>query len=909
MAQNSGRITGVVTDKKTGETLIGLSVKIDGSSRGASTDVSGRYSLGGLADGRYTLVFSYVGFQSKKVSDIDVKGGKPVTLNVVMEEGGSTQLQQVVISVSARQESLSALYAKQKNSARVSDGISAEAIKKSPDRSAGEVLKRVSGTTVQDNKFIVVRGLSDRYNTATLDNAALPSTEPNRKAFSFDIVPSNMIDNIVVNKTGTPDLPGDFAGGAVQMSTTDIPEKDFISFGVGYGYNTVSTFKDFQYGQRNTSDYFGFANASRQLPSSNFPKNTRETISLTPDQNIAALKGMNSNWSINHMNALPTQNYQLSLGKLKIKDNGDKFGAIVAVTYRNAQSRIVDQDRSYFQYNYVDNPNTFSTNLGVLANLAYTHGKSKFTFKNIYNRTFEDKYTYRSGLNASSGTSGYDIQYYAFDLIQKGLFKSTLEGDHAFGENNAKINWNVAFSNVINNQPDQKKLTYQRDAGTTNPFSAGITNINKENNRFFADLDEKIYSGGVNLTLPVSWFREKDTFKAGLGTQYRQRDFTARLLGMVIQSSYPDAEEVRRRPIETIYDPALINQGAFRLEEISSGSDTYDANSLTSYAYAMLDNKLSDKLRVVWGVRAEQFNLQLNSTTVTNDPLHVKKDYLDILPSVNFTYGMTPKSNLRLAYYRTVARPEFRELAPFAYYDYEALGTVSGNANLKRTQIDNADIRFETYPGVGEIVSFSIFYKRFQNAIEPNVYDQNSTPDFSYYNAQPANNFGAEFELRKNLNFIKDNNFFTNTQLYTNVSVVKSEVKNPTDQNYVEKTRPMVGQSPYVINAGLTHTSTDKKLGLSILYNRIGRRINRAGGVRFSSIYENPRDVLDFQATYKVIKNKGEFKLNVSDILNNSYYMYFDRLDNPVVTSAIGNGVFNKYKMGTNVSLSFNYSF
>jgi hypothetical protein len=270
----TGKISGTISDKKTGETLIGVTVKIKGTTKGVSTDVDGKYILQAMANGKYTLEFSYVGYQTKEVSDVEVKSPSVTSLNVILNEAGGQNLQEVVVRASFKQESVNALYAKQKNSAVISDGVSSDQIKKSPDRNTSDVLKRVSGATVQDNKFVVIRGLSDRYNTATLDGSSLPSTEPNRKAFSFDIVPSNLVDNLIISKTATPDLPADFTGGAIQISTKDIPESNFISFGIGAGYNTASTFKDFKSGARTATDYLGFDNGDKALPA-NFPSRNR----------------------------------------------------------------------------------------------------------------------------------------------------------------------------------------------------------------------------------------------------------------------------------------------------------------------------------------------------------------------------------------------------------------------------------------------------------------------------------------------------------------------------------------------------------------------------------------------------------------------------------------------------------
>ncbi|MFA6277873.1 MAG: TonB-dependent receptor, partial [Pedobacter sp.] len=314
-AQGTGKIVGTVSDKKTGETLIGAAVKIAGTTKAIGTDVDGKYTIGGLSTGKYTLEVSYIGYSSKLVTDVEVKDKETTSLNIILEESAANTLNQVVITASFKQESVNSLYAQQKNSAVISDGISSDQIKKSPDKNTSDILKRVSGATIQDNKFVVIRGLSDRYNTATLDGAALPSTEPNRKAFSFDIVPSNLVDNLIISKTATPDLPADFTGGAIQIVTKDIPNNYFISFGIGGGYNTASTFKDFKSGTRNATDYLGFDNGDKALPA-NFPSTSKiVNRNLTTAQSIAAMRSLPQDFNIYTNSALPTQNYQFTLGR------------------------------------------------------------------------------------------------------------------------------------------------------------------------------------------------------------------------------------------------------------------------------------------------------------------------------------------------------------------------------------------------------------------------------------------------------------------------------------------------------------------------------------------------------------------------------------------------------------------
>lgn len=907
-AQSAGSISGKVVDEKSGETLIGTTVSVQ-NGKATATNVEGRYVLNAERPGKYTIVVKYLGYQTKVINDVDVNAGTVTSLNITLTQDVSKALKGVSVVSSYRKESLNALYTAQKNNAAITDGISSENIKNTPDKNTSEVLKRVSGATVQDNKFVIIRGLSDRYNTALLDNTPLPSTEPNRKAFSFDIVPSNLVDNIIISKTATPNLPGDFAGGAVQINTRDIPDENFTTLSLGYAYNSQTTFKNFRSGYRNVSDYFAFDNGSRKLPA-NFPStNQIVSSSLTQQQNIAALNSFNPDYNIYHNNALPGQNYQLSLGRVKnIGTNGNRFGAIVAITYRNSQQTNPEVIRDFYTFNYTDAQYKFSTNIGALVNFAYTYGKNKITFKNIYNRIFDDQFLYRQGENTAISS---DVQFYAFDLIQKALLKSTVEGEHAFGSKNSKIKWTAGYSNVINDQPDQRKTSYSRNTNYRDdpsvPYSANVQGtIGKENARLFSKLSENIYDADVNYSLPVTMFKQGATFKAGLGTQYRKRNFDVRFLGMLISDRVLDGDErnqIAQRPLSSLFGTDLINAGKYDLKEINGDADAYEANSTINSGYIMLDNKIGDKFRVVWGARVEQFDLNLmaHSTAIPKTTLN----NVDVLPSVNFTYSVTPKANFRLSYYRTLARPEFRELARTSYYDYELLALQTGNPDLKRALIDNADIRYEFYPSAGQIISISGFYKKFTNAIESNINDVNaSTPEISYLNVEKATTYGVEFELRKKLDFLGGQQLLKNTTLYTNLSLIKSEVEDPL---LIGAKRPMVGQSPYVINAGILHTELEQKLSFNLLFNRIGGRIFKSRGANFPNIYESPRNVLDFQMGYKTFKNKGEFKLNFADLLNNNYQFFLDYDNNGKFSGT--DRIFSRYKQGANISLSFTYSF
>ncbi|OYZ58574.1 MAG: hypothetical protein B7Y19_01855, partial [Sphingobacteriales bacterium 24-40-4] len=723
-SQQSGKISGKVTDSKSGETLIGLTVKITGATLGASTDIEGRYTLGNLNPGKYSLSFSYIGYQAKNITDIEVLAGKTTTLDVIMEEASSLALEEVVITATVRQESISALYAQQKNSISISSGITSELIRRTPDRNTSEVLKRVSGASIQDNKFVIIRGLADRYNSSILNNAVLPSSEPDRKAFSFDIIPANLIDRIVVNKTASADLPGDFAGGVIQVITRDVPEENFLNASVSFGYNNQSTFKDFTSNARNKYDFLGFDDGSRKLPAG-FPSSFQAYNPLSnADKAKYSVQVKNSYPEVSQM-AIPNQNHQLTWGKRKELKNGASFGNVVSLSYRNSQNRAFAERRDYeFSgtpfYEYSENISKYSNNLGALANFAYIKGGNKIAFKNMYNRSFEDNYTARTGFTTDNIQ---DVRVNNSDLTTKSLLNSQLEGEHQLGKKQVKLTWNLNYARVERDQPDQRSMDYRRSLGTQEPFRL----IDRNTRRLFSNLEEDTYGAQAAVSIPVKLFEKQSTFKIGALKQFKQRDFNARIFNYIFVGPSVFEKSYTSLPKDEIFAPANINENGFILSEFTNNTDSYDANSDLNAGFLMMDNKFGEKFRISYGARFEQFAQTLNAIDFSGQAIAAKQDNFDVLPSANLTYSLNAKSNIRLSGSQTVSRPEFRELALFNYYDFISQTSVTGNPNLKRAKIFNGDLRYELYPSAGETFTVSAFYKNFNDPIEQRV-NSNSTP-------------------------------------------------------------------------------------------------------------------------------------------------------------------------------------
>ncbi len=905
-AQGLGSISGKVTDKQTGETVIGAGVKISGTNKGIMTDVDGRYILRDLTPGTYTLEVLYIGYSTKQITDVIVKAGVSTPVDVIIEESGQ-QLETVVITATARQESVSTLYNRQRTNINVSDGISADQIRRSPDRNASEVLKRVSGTSVQDNKFIIVRGLSDRYNATLLNNAILPSSEPDRKAFSFDIIPSNMVDNIVINKTASADLPGDFSGGVIQVLTKDIPTENHIYASVGTGYNTQSTFKDFKLGDKASVENFGYVNKARHIPAGIV--STANYQVLSDREKIASGKLFANSFNLHNSTAAPTQAYQLSAGLRKEFKNNSTLGMILSLNYRNAENITSGIRSDYAQdkkeFTFADNTYKFSSSLGGLANIAYTHGNNKIAFKNIYNITLDNTYLEREG---DIFIDKIKRKGYSFDLVSKSLLNSQLEGEHKLSFKDLKLNWNVGYSYSDRLQPDLKSINYDLVEGQTE-YVAVVPNgtaARTDASRFFSELFEDSFNGGLNITVPVTFLKEKSSFKLGALKQYKVRDFGARKFGYIRSFATGQFNQnLLRLPFNKIFDPINLNDNGFVLDEGTEPTDRYDATSDLNAGYLMFDTKVAKNLRVSLGARIEDSFQEINTADNSGNRLKVTNQFTDILPSINTIYNFSDKQNLRLSVSNTVTRPELRELSNFGFFDYISKRVLIGNPDLKRSQNTNLDLKYEVFPGGGQILSVSGYYKYFKNPIEQ-VVSSGSVRNVTFQNAESAKTYGLEIEARKNLGFLNKESILENFTAYLNASVIFSTVNLNSLISEVTN-RALQGQSPYLVNAGIMFNDPKSNLSFNLLYNRIGERIAEVGYQGYADIYEKGRNMFDLQVAKRVMKNKGELRLNLSDILNEEILFYQN--NNASKTYQKSDNIMNTARTGFGASLTFSYNF
>ncbi|TWV99031.1 TonB-dependent receptor [Chitinophaga pinensis] len=900
-AMDNGKITGKVTDQKTGEALIGVTVIVQGTSTGAVTDVEGRYTLN-VAPGTYVLEFKYMGYQTKAVSDVVVKAGAATQLPIIMDEPKSKELQEVVIRGSFKQETINALYTAQKNNVAVSSGISAEQIRSSPDKNTGEVLKRVSGASIQDSKFVVVRGLTDRYNNATMNNVLLPSTEPDRKSFSFDIIPSGLIDNMVINKTSTPDKPGDFAGGLIQVNTKDFPDEKFITASAGVSVNGLSTFKDAKTGMRGSSDYWTFDDGSRKLPSAVPSSAAFNNLAGKAKDDIN--KAFNNNWRVSNTTVAPGTSLQITGGNTKYFGER-KLGYIFSVTHNHternqfAERNDFDIDNKVYRRHNIDTSNRYSSSLGAVANLAYSFKNNKISFKNLYNRILDNNTLLRDVAADPNPPFHYLTQSMMLTLTQRSILSSTLQGEHSL--KSGKVEWLLNYSNTKRDDPDMRISNY------TDSHAIIDQPVNGGSSRGFFTVKDNIYNGGLSYQFPLIQKSKDHSLKLGVFEQYRKRYSIYRPFSYHSSPDFP-YEKLALSPYELFSNENLGSNGIY-LRDDKDNTGEYNATSNLSAGYFMFDNFITKNLRVIWGLRYERYNQQLKPVSTVSS-YTTDTTFNSFLPSANFVYTLTEKTNLRLSYSNTVARPEFRELATFSFFDFLNAATVFGNPNLKQTRITNIDLRYELYPAAGETFAVAAFYKKFKDPISETWYSIDNN-DRTYINLNDANTFGIELEARKNLEFAMGR-WGKNSFIFANGAFIHSSIKNPnqTVRNINGETRSMPGQSPYLINAGLQINNPNNDMGLTVLYNRIGSRINIVGDDSSNKldVFENSRNLLDLQLSKRLFKKNGEIKLNISDILNNPYLLYQNKDDKRSYKKGT-DYVFYQYKYGTNFSLSFSYTF
>ncbi len=920
ISAQKGRITGKILDSKTGAALANATVKLEPGNKSLTADLNGVFAFSNLPTGTYSITANYVSYSPKTDAGVILKNGETVIHDVVLDPVSASLANVTVKGRRINKESASALLALQKNRSSISDGISAEVIRRTPDKSAGDVIKRVSGASLQDDKFAVIRGLNDRYNNSLLNGATLPSSESDRKAFAFDIFPANLLDNIIIAKTATPDLPGEFAGGIIMVNTKSIPDQNFQSLSLGTGYNSLATFK-------NSIGYKGgkwnYLNDDKDFPGVVPPFKYFPT--RFADQEALARKFIN-NWGLANSTFGPNLSLQYTIGRNFRDENGKDFaGMLLSITYNKTNS-FFDTNRKLFENDGTD-PNLpsiktadftntiYSTKIlaGVLGNFSFKiNNNNIFNFKNIFNISSDDRLIQRVGerdINPMDNSSVL-IKQNARVFNGNKFYSSQVEGQHYIPTAKLKMIWSGFYTNVTRTNPSRND-TYILDIND-NTYKAQIGDGANDNDAgtMKTILTEENIKGGQfdvikNLNIGKAITAE---FKSGFSYQIRNRQFDSRRLGFAPGRTFNYS--IINQSIDSLFDEANMGKGGFRVVDKSAPFDTYNGNTNTVAYYAMLDQRLFKIIRVIYGGRVENFVMKLNS--VKSDfvtPLNYDNKVNTFLPSANVVVAISDKQNLRVCYSQTVNRPEFREVAPFLFYDYSTGFTVTGNDTLKAAKIYNYDLRYEIYPGRGQVFSVTGFYKKFKTPIET-VYQLNAVnPNISYQNSPDATNIGAEAEVRILVGslFRSKGAILNNLTMMANYAYIKSRVVIPySDEIKVE--RSLQGQSPYVLNGGLLYNDEKYGFGFSAFVNRTGARIFYGGNNYFPDVWENGRTVVDFQVSKSFMKQRLEIRANAKDVFAQKQYFFEDKNNNKRLDMDTDNLV-QTTTFGRVLSLNITYKF
>ena len=897
------KLTGKITSSKN-EALASVSLSLQSDKTQVSkTDIEGRYSFTIDVAKNYTLVLTYVGYKNKTVQDIKATtANEDLVVDVVLEEANS-KLADVTVSAnraSNKGATDNALISFQKNTNTVASVISAETIKRSPDRNTAEILKRTTGASIQEGKYIIVRGLADRYNQAMLNGILLTSTEPDRKTFSFDLFPSQIIDNIIINKAFVPELPGEWAGGLIQVNTKDVPTKNFFNIQLGTSANSLITGKDFFKDKGGKTDWYGIDDGTRSLPTGYTTKSNFDTSSI--GAKTALGKTMSTNWAPIQTTAKPNINMQMN-GGFAGTLWGKKIGGMIGISYANAyrfqdnvnnQNGITDdkfvpitelKDSKYFQ----------DINMGAIAGLSiFLNPLNKISYKAIVNVKTANTYNSRMGTDYSRQDL---VKGNEFVFGQNVFFTNQLNGEHSLSSK-LKFNWYGAFNILDSYTPDQRRIMYTKSITGSDPYVLNISNTlsQQSGSRVFQTLSDYIYTAGGDLTFKIN---QQNTIKAGYMGQVKDRLYDAQLFAITMPI---DNRALRLLPAESAFVSDNFGTGTdnkFAFNSIQNRNFRYLANTILNAGYIQFDNKLSEGLRIVWGLRVEDFD-QLVGSVKKWDPRHTYSKVTDYLPGVNATIKVGDKSNLRITGSQTVIRPELRELSALNIYDFELNASVAGNPSLKRTKITNTDLRYELYPAAGEMFTVGVFYKNFDNPIESIFQEAGGGSSlFSFQNVAKATAFGFEIEGRKKLS-----KRFT---LQANGSYINSKI----DDAALNVSRALQGQSPYIINTGLLYDVVEKGFNATVLFNQVGKRIYLVGDIQAGAgapdVYENPRALVDFQISKKFSNNKAEIRFTISDILNQRQIFYQNNNSDTEYDKANDATRFSR-KFGTTYGVTLNYS-
>jgi len=896
-----GFLRGKVIDASSGEGLFGATISKQGTTTGTSADFDGNYSLP-LEPGIYTVEFRFFSYETKTVSEIEILSDKVTSLDIELGES-TEQLEEVVITAKLLRDTDVALMSVQKKSANTVDGISSQAFKKLGDSNLSSAMKRVTGVSVQGGRYVFVRGLGDRYTKTTLNGMSIPGLDPERNDVQIDIFPTSILENVVVYKTYSPDLAGDFTGGMVNVETKSFPEEKTTSVSVGVGYNPTMHFKNniVTY-DGGGLDFLGFDDGLRKLP---FDRQTEipytqqddpelENLTRSFNPQMGAQKGrslMNTSFSINHGNQIQKEKSTIGYGVILNYQNKSEF-------YENNQvgffTKAEELDNTKLNNDKFTNGALGRNN--VLWSALVT-GAIKFDNHELTTSILRTQ----NGIKTTSDRTindyeetGQTILEDILTFTQRSITNNIISGKHNF--NKLKLEWANSYTVAQINDPDFRVTKIGVDETDENNTQYSIAGgQGGQSARFFRDLKETNENFKFDLTYSL---QDKNKVKLGGAALIKSRDF--------VTDNFLVDNNSRTESIQDDPDWLFLDENIWTVE---SGRGTYikgnyeapnnfEAKSNVFSFYAMGDMRfLNSKLRAIYGARIEKSDMYYTGENNSGSIVYANEktfDETDILPAANLVYSLSENTNLRASYGKTLARPSFKEKSIAQIADPVAGVLFNGNIDLKKTTIDNFDLRLENFFGNGEMFSVSAFYKKFDGHIEITRFEVDAT-QVTPRNVSGSFVYGLEFEFRKNLDFIS-----TGLSLGSNISVSHTEVditevfvneaRDRTEYDVrselarngeiVKENRPMAGQAPYLINAFLNYSDLDEKYNFNLSYNVQGESLAIVGSGNIPDTYNKAFHALNLNVSRKFgLERRSKLTFGVSNILNSKRQQFFQNYD------------------------------
>ena len=866
--QSSARIAGRVVDGSSGQPIPSVQVTIEGTSFSVLTDWSGHYLIPGVPSGTWTVSARTIGYAHKSVTGVEIGVGATVSLDITLL-AAAIQVSGIEVSVSEERGSVARALDEQRTSNQIINSVSGEQIRRSPDSDAGQAVQRVSGVTVQDGRYVLVRGLGERYTTTALNGARIPSPEPDRKIVPLDLFPSGLLDGIVTAKTFTPDQSGDFSGAQVDLRTRDFLIDRIVTISASGGTNDALTVTTLPFAPTVGTEWLGVSGGQRATP----------TI-IANNPTLTGFSQADINATINSMRNVWTSDLRKGGGKASFAASiggtdpvfGRQFQYLASLTYANETEGRVDERRALAGQGstggldvlnaYQGATGRTSVLWGGLLNLSTPIGTTgRLKLENTYTRSGENEAIEMAGFN-NEFDQILDITRLTF--TERTVRSHQLRGDHVIAGRQA-LDWAVSASSVRRNQPDRSDLVYQTtiDSVTGQSYPYAWFGSARSAVRTFDDLRESGYEGSFNYRHQLGAPGTARHLKVGALYRTADRDANAYSYDIINVPGINDAE--RRQPAEAIFQGTYADQSKFYLFP-DAAMGTYTAADRLAAGYAQLELALSDRVRVIGGARVEHDRLEVNSNTLDGFTESVL-DNTDVLPALSLTYSPSEQHNVRVSLSQTVSRPEYREISPVTTFELFGGQSQSGNPDLRRALIQNADLRWEWYPAHGQIVSAAVFAKRFIHPIERILISSASTSAgiVTWVNAEAANNYGVELELRSSLGALAPS--LQSFGIMLNTTLMRSRIT-PGGGSYsslTSSTRPMVGQAEYVVNAGLSYTST--RLFANVLYNVVGPRIREAAIQPLPDVTEHARNIIDVSVQAPV-GPQATLKLDAKNLLD-----------------------------------------